>query len=473
MSTERKRIVFSGVAVLAAGLAASLPGAPVGLNVVIAGWVLLVAVFLELRTQLTPVRLALLGVSATLFAAFLFRSAEWLWALDVIGALAFAAWAALGVTTWRSLLVAATGSFFHLPKGVVFVLGPLLRWTGGLSSRRTAVLRTAGIVSLLLLVFGSLFASADAAFASLAERYFVPEIEVGLLPARFLLGAAAIAAAGSLSLLPSIDVSASPWRLVRAGDRVRLSPAEWISGLVAIDLLFGAFVAVQIRALFGGHDWVLETAGLAYAHYARQGFFQLVVVAVLTLGVIALAVRFARVDDAARRWMRLLLGTLCILTLVILASAWIRMNLYQEAYGFTRLRILVDLTILWLAAVFLAVIVAGARWKAAGLPRAVVALAAVALVGLNAYDPDARIASLNIARYERTGKLDLHYLEGLSLDAVPALDALADEPRRCAFASMRDRLEHDPSLWSFNVARERARGLLQGEPALMPGPLTC
>ena len=47
--------------------------------------------------------------------------------------------------------------------------------------------------------------------------------------------------------------------------------------------LFAAFVALQIAALYGGHDHVLRTAGLTYAEYAHEGFAQLMVAAALTL----------------------------------------------------------------------------------------------------------------------------------------------------------------------------------------------
>ncbi|CAN5694417.1 hypothetical protein BH18ACT13_BH18ACT13_11700 [soil metagenome] len=101
-------------------------------------------------------------------------------------------------------------------------------------------------------------------------------------------------------------------------------------------MLFLVFVVVQVTVLFGGHDHVLETAGLAYAEYARQGFWQLIVAAVLTLAVIAAAARVAQPHHAAEKTLlRALLGTLCVLTIVIVASALHRLDLYEEAFGLT------------------------------------------------------------------------------------------------------------------------------------------
>ena len=260
------------------------------------------------------------------------------------------------------------------------------------------------------------------------------------------------------------------WR----GDRiqVQLNAAEWKPALLLIDLLFAAFVLVQIAVLFGGRDHVLNTAQLTFAEYARQGFFQLIVVALLTLALVAAAVWFSRMEVSDRGWMKILLGLLCLFTLVILASALTRMNLYQETYGFTRLRLLVDVTIVWLGAVFVMLLAAGIKWEGAWLPRAVVLLSAVTLIGFNLYNPDARIGERNIDRYFRTGKIDVGYVAGLSPDAVPQLIRLPEPLRSCALAGMESRLAND-SFWSWNLARRDARRLLVSPSHRPPGAHSC
>ena len=93
-----------------------------------------------------------------------------------------------------------------------------------------------------------------------------------------------------------------------------------------------------------------------------RGFFELEAVAALTLGVVAATARWARREGPGEeRLARLLLGLLCALTLVVLASALQRLWLYVDAFGATRLRFLVQAQLLWLAAVFAALLVAGAR----------------------------------------------------------------------------------------------------------------
>ncbi len=168
---------------------------------------------------------------------------------------------------------------------------------------------------------------------------------------------------------------------------------------------------------------MLRTAGLTYAEYAREGFGQLIAAAALTLAVIALA----RKDTPA---LKLLLGLLCALTLVVLASALKRLGLYEEAYGFTRLRLMAHGAILWLGALFALILAAGALNRGALLPRATVALSALAALTFALSNPDGWIASHNLAR---AGEVDRTYLlRDLSADAAPALagTGLAAHPAR-------------------------------------------
>jgi len=123
--------------------------------------------------------------------------------------------------------------------------------------------------------------------------------------------------------------------------------------LAVVDGLFLSFVVVQLTVLFGSREHVLRTTGLTYAEYARHGFWQLLVVTGLTLAVIAVAVRVApRVSPRDRLVVRVMLGALCVLSLVIVASALHRMSLYQQEYGWTRLRLLVSAVELALASIF-------------------------------------------------------------------------------------------------------------------------
>ncbi len=146
--------------------------------------------------------------------------------------------------------------------------------------------------------------------------------------------------------------------------------------------------------------------------------------------------------------------------------------MYEEAYGFTRLRVLVGATELWLGLLFGLVLVAGVRlgaWRGelAGprseswLPRVVTASAVIALLAVAVADPDRFVADRNVDRFEQTHQIDLDYLSRLSPDAVPALMRLPYKQRSCVLAPIADRLDQEPDDWrSWNLGRYRARGLI-------------
>jgi hypothetical protein len=214
--------------------------------------------------------------------------------------------------------------------------------------------------------------------------------------------------------------------------RHALGTVEARIALGALVALFAAFIAVQASTLFGGQRHVLDTAGLTYAEYARSGFAQLLAVAALAFVVLG----------AARRWApgeRLLPAALCVLTLVVCVSALRRLGLYEETYGFTRLRFTAHAALLYFAALFALVLVTRS-------PRAVVALTASTVLAFALSDPDRRIATHNLERYERTGKIDVGYLMTLGPDATPALAGVVPPP--CVA---------DDGLAGFNLARAAAR----------------
>ncbi|WP_186382746.1 DUF4173 domain-containing protein, partial [Amycolatopsis rhizosphaerae] len=204
----------------------------------------------------------------------------------------------------------------------------------------------AGLV--LVALFGALFADADPTFAGLLSQA-VPTVDgPSVFGWLFLFAVAGTGTAAAAHLL-----LAPPPAPPVAKKKPRLRLLEWAVPLALLVLLFAAFVVNQLTVLFGGADAVLRTADLTYAQYARSGFWQLLMVTALTLLVIAVVVVEAdRTVRACRLWMRVLLGSLSVLTLVIVASALTRMWSYQRAYGFTVLRLGVETAELWLGVVY-------------------------------------------------------------------------------------------------------------------------
>ncbi|GAB3720258.1 DUF4153 domain-containing protein [Nocardiopsis oceani] len=416
---------------------------------------------------------AVYGVlSAVLLATAAVRDADWVLVWTLLGSfvLASLAFAVHNPAARRGPVAVAAGALAllrNVPAVPAFLVRPLARLK---ASNRTFVpaLATAGATFGLLVVFGGLFAYADPVFSSHVENLFtsfsfdVSALHpVGAVLVMLFTGAAVLAARRHPNPKPVTASAPKPEWIAQ-----QWPTWTWSFPLGALAVLFAAFLVVQATAMFGGEDHVQRVAGMTYAEYARQGFFQLVVVSLLVLGVVALVVRLVPDRPSGTRLLRnAVLGVLCVLTLVILASAMMRLQLYIDVFGLTRMRATAEAWIAWSALVFGLVIAVGvlntlgrpARW----LPRVTVAVGAAALAVFAYSNPDLRVAEshheLDLA------DIDTRYLQGMSADAVPGLLGLEGDDQACAMERIGVRLAEPDPLAELNLSRERARGLLSDE----------
>jgi hypothetical protein len=404
------------------------------------------------RGELTSYQRSAAVLSLLLLTPLFLRDAAWIALLCLLASGAVAAAALVQARSLPGLLASAAAVPLAGIRG--------LPWLGrsatapGRVAVAAPVLRTGAVSIVLVLVFGALFASADAVFARWVDAV-VPDLTVDTLLLRVfvLCFVGGIALAGAYVALnpPQVDRLALP-----AAMPVR-RPFEWLVPVGAVVAVFAVFVAAQLSVMFGGHAYLRRTTGLTYADYVHEGFGQLTVATILTLAVVALAARRApREQPRDRLLLRLALGALCALTLVVVASALFRMHVYEEAYGFTQLRLLVSVFEGWLGLVVLMVLAAGVRLRGHWVPRAALLSGATALLLLAALNPDGYVAERNVGRYLETGKADWAYLGGLSADAVPALQALPTGVQACV-------LERQPNTddWlEWNLGRSRAGSLV-------------
>lgn len=383
------------------------------------------------------------GIAAVaLLASAVIRSAGWLFALCVLVSLPLAAYAATGGRTWLAL-----GRALARPLTQLLHAG---EWLGHAKlPARIGAIRGTAIGVTLLAVFGALFVKADPHFAS-AVRSALPT------PFRIAMGLLVFLLVTPIAIMLAYLRSHRPEPLEAVPHRARGSRLDWAIPIVLLDGLFAWFVVVQLPVLFGGRRYVLAPGGPDFAAYARGGFIELLVVTVLTLLVIAVVSAVAaRATPADRTMVRVFVGLLTALTLVIVWSALQRMDAYVDAYGFTRPRLLATALEIWLGAVVVLVMVAGARLNGSWLPRAVVATLVAVLVALVAINPDAYIARTIIGRYHHDGHLDANYLASLSPDAAGAIATLPHTQAACALSDIED-LPKD-HWYDFNLSRRWAR----------------
>jgi len=207
------------------------------------------------------------------------------------------------------------------------------------------------------------------------------------------------------------------------------------SGIIlgAVNLLFLTFVILQFTYLFGGADNI-TAEGFTYAEYARRGFFELVAVAVISLGLFYALSQATRREEKAQKWLFSVLGLLLVAQVgVMLVSAHTRLSLYEAVYGFTRLRSITHIFIVWLGVLLL--IAAGLELtrKMYRLPFAVVLFVFGFGLTVNFMNLDRFIVERNIhqamtadGQSDYAG-LDTHYLYTLSDDGIPPLFEIFDQ----------------------------------------------
>lgn len=185
--------------------------------------------------------------------------------------------------------------------------------------------------------------------------------------------------------------------------------------LFTLSLIYGAFLFIQCAST------PQPEVASDYADQARAGFFQLVLVALITLMVVLPSLSTHR----EKRALRILCALVSLLTLGLLASALVRMIRYIRGYGWTFLRTVTLWGILVIAAALFAALAKCMRPKLR-ICRFLTVFVLSTWILFNYANVDARIAEANVSAYQnrRLPKLDIEYLGRLSPDVLPALQTL-------------------------------------------------
>lgn len=276
----------------------------------------------------------------------------------------------------------------------------------------------------VLVIFGSLLASADPIFSDTLEEFLeIFDIEnlVEFIWRVFLVLVVAYTLGGIFlhglfhsdnKKLVGEDL---PWLRPFLG----FIPAGIILGSVVI--LFASFVVIQFRYFFGGQANIVVN-GFTYAEYARQGFFELTWVAVFSLVLfIGLSAITKRNDDNQQKIFSGLGIGLFLLVGVILVSAFQRLLIYEAIFGFSRLRTYSHVFMIWLGILLAGIVTLELRKRQREFVVAVLFAGIGFGVSLNLLNVEGIIVRQNISRIVQGKNLDVPYLASLSVDAVPVL----------------------------------------------------
>lgn len=195
--------------------------------------------------------------------------------------------------------------------------------------------------------------------------------------------------------------------------------------ILLVTLLYLVFCALQLMYLFNNGLFALPE-GYTFAEYARRGFFELLAVAVLNVGLILIAAAYFEESTLLRSLLTLM--TAC--TYIMICSAAYRMLLYIGAYHLTFLRLFVLLTLVIISFVLAGVILTVYR-RSFPLFHYCVTVTTLCYLAFALSKPDYLIASYLVEHNSILSVEDAAYLTmELSLDAAPvALPVLSEESR--------------------------------------------
>jgi len=288
-----------------------------------------------------------------------------------------------------------------------------------------------------------------------------------------------------LIILVSVYAICFLWSLLKAFDekndstynkinwKLFLDPVVLLTILILINAIYTIFSFVQFAYLFGGSSYILPSS-FTYAEYARRGFAELIIVTIINFGILIFGITFVKKDSKKIFvTLRAFLTLLVIFTFILLISAFYRMLVYEQAYGFTYLRIFVQTFMVMLFFLFIINIIY-IWYKKLPIVKSYFIISLAIYIIMNFANVDIIIAKNNINRYFETGQIDMVYLKGLSYDAVPEIQKLfisikdlpdlkekqMTEEITEYFKESKSDLKNQKSWQSYNVSKNKAEKII-------------
>ncbi len=272
----------------------------------------------------------------------------------------------------------------------------------------------------VLAVMIPLLISADAAFDGLMQK--LPDFKFEELFSTLLLGS-------NLWVFLYVRGTALHYKpkgtpKVRKGKGVSAITVNTV--LWAVCLLYVVYLFSQLAYLSGGFAGILPE-GYTTAQYARRGFFEMSCLCGVNLAVTVLALGLVRREGSAPLMTRLLCLFVCLVNLFLVATAGAKMFLYIGTYGLTRLRVLTQIIMLFMA---ITTVILAIWLFVPKLPYMRAVLLAALILGAATIwaDVDTQVAKYNVDAY-LTGKLetvDVYHLYSLGDGAFFHLNRLAE-----------------------------------------------
>lgn len=204
------------------------------------------------------------------------------------------------------------------------------------------VIKTVALTLIVLAVFIALLSNADPVFAQIIEDIWDTAV-ARVLTALLVAFVAAVFASMALKTKENEEFTFTFF-----------SFWDVFVPVLAAGLLFGLFLAIQFRYLFGDHQ-DLALINMTYSEYVRKGFIELMWASLF--GSLLTYFVYMKKQVLQIEWERQALKVVNVLfaseLILLVASAFKRNLLYIEMFGLTRVRIIGNYFLVWLVLVAL------------------------------------------------------------------------------------------------------------------------
>ena len=299
-------------------------------------------------------------------------------------------------------------------------VGQAFRCSGSIGQKGGAFLLGICIAVPILAIMIPLLISADAAFDGLIA--LLPAFDFAELFATVFFGVLLTC----VLYVRGVALRYNPKETAKEKKQKGLPAITVNTVLSAVCLLFSVYLISQLAYFVGGFAGILPEQ-YTLAEYARRGFFEMAALCVVNLAVIVLSLGLVHKENRAPFATRLLCLFIGIVTLFLVATASAKMFLYIDSYGLTRLRVLTQIIMLFLAMTVIHLMV----WLfVPKLPYMKAIILTALIIGAVTIwtDVNTQVARYNVDAY-LSGKLDhvdVTYLKNLGNSAVPQLARLAE-----------------------------------------------
>jgi len=176
-----------------------------------------------------------------------------------------------------------------------------------------------------------------------------------------------------------------------------VSPLTINTILGVVCAVYLVFIFSQLPYFFSAFTGVRPAGWLYYSEFARHGFFELCWIAAINLTILIasnLCNKKLRIESKTLKIFNIVLASI---TLVLIATAFSKMALYINVFGLTMLRLLPCVFMVFMAIVFVALIVLQ-KWNFSIVKFSLI-VGSIILVTLCLSNPDAMVVRYNANRY--------------------------------------------------------------------------